>query len=211
MEAHHDRSFKEALDSADAVVPDGMPLIWLGRLRGLRLNRRVYGPELMLAFCKETAGEGYRHFFYGGRAGVPESLALALQSEIPNLQVAGTLSPPFRPLTSQEDAEVVAAINAANPEVLWVGLGTPKQEIWMNQHRGRLRVPVVVTVGAAFDINSGLKEQAPAWMRENGLEWLFRLAQEPKRLWRRYIVYGSEFVLRLGLDLIGIRGHAPVD
>jgi exopolysaccharide biosynthesis WecB/TagA/CpsF family protein len=209
MEAQHDRKFKDFLNAADAVVPDGMPLVWLGRLRGLGLKRRVYGPELMFTFCKQTAKEGYRHFFYGGAAGVAERLSRILQIEFPGLQVAGIYSPPFRQLTQAEDDAIVAKINDAATDVVWVGLGTPKQEIWMLEHRDKLRAPVVVSVGAAFDIHSGAKSQAPAWMREHGLEWLFRLAQEPTRLWRRYLVYGSEFVFRVCLELIGAGRKEP--
>jgi exopolysaccharide biosynthesis WecB/TagA/CpsF family protein len=203
MEAQHDRAFKEILNAADAVVPDGMPLVWLGRLAGLPLRRRVYGPELMMSFCEQTAKEGYRHFFYGGAPGVPEKLAKTLQSKFAGLQAVGTFSPPYRALTQEEDAQIVATINATTPDIVWVGLGTPKQEIWMQEHRERLRASVLVGVGAAFDIHAGTKAQAPVWMQEHGFEWLFRLAQEPGRLWSRYLVYGSEFVFRVCLELIG--------
>lgn len=209
MEAQHDRKFKDMLNSADAVVPDGMPLVWLGRLRGLALPRRVYGPELMITFCKQTAKEGYRHFFYGGAPGVAARLARIFQIECAGLQVAGSYSPPFRTLTPQEDKSIVAKINGAAPDVVWVGLGTPKQEVWMLEHRDKLKAPVVVSVGAAFDIHAGTKAQAPPWMREHGLEWLYRLAQEPNRLWRRYLVYGSEFVFRLCLEWIGAGRKEP--
>lgn len=211
MEARHDARFKAALGTSDAIVPDGMPLIWFGRYRGLKLKRRVYGPELMLAFCEQSANRNYRHYFYGAAPGVAERLACVLKRKFPGLQVAGTTSPPFRALTEQEDERAVAAINAANPDVLWIGLGTPKQEIWMSEHRARLRVPVIVTVGAAFDINAGVKGQAPKWMREHGFEWLFRLLQEPKRLWRRYILYGFEFLFRLSLELIRMDKEAPTE
>lgn len=186
-EAQRDPSFKEVLNKADLVVPDGMPLVWIGRLRGHDLKRRVYGPELMLAFCEKTACKGYGHFLYGGAPGVPEDLAEHLMKRFPGLRVAGTYSPPFRPLTAEEDAEIVDMINKADPDVLWVGMSTPKQERWMYEHRDKLRVPVMVGAGAAFDLNVGRVRQAPRWMRENGLEWLWRLIQEPRRLWRRYL------------------------
>jgi len=205
MEAQHDPAFRTVLNTADLVVPDGMPLVWLGRRRGFALERRVYGPELMLCFCEQTAPKGYRHFFYGGAPGVPERLARILQERYPGLRVAGIICPPFRPLTPEEDAEVIEAINRAEPDVLWVGLSTPKQERWMFEHKETLRVPVMVGVGAAFDINSGRSKQAPCWMQENGLEWLFRLVQEPQRLWRRYLVYGSSFVIRISLELLGLK------
>ena len=205
MEAQHDPAFKAVLNSADLVVPDGMPLVWLGRLRGFRLPRRVYGPELMLTVCERTASTRARHFFFGGAPGIPEKLTETLQSRYPGLNVVGAYSPPFRLLTPEEDEKVVAMINAAAPDILWVGLSTPKQEKWMHAHRDRLRVPVLVGVGAAFDINSGMKQQAPVWMREHGMEWFFRLLQEPQRLWRRYIVLGSEFIFYVMLELLGFR------
>jgi len=200
VEAQHDPSFREILNSTDAVVPDGMPLVWLGRRRGHHLPRRVYGPDLMLEFCEKTAGRGYRHFFYGGEPGVPERVAESLKRRFPAIEVCGTLSPPMRLLEPEEDKEIAALISHAAPDVLWVGLGTPKQERWMHEHRDQLHVPVLVSVGAAFDILSGRRNQAPRWMRERGLEWLFRLLQEPRRLWRRYLIYGAEFIAYLAAD-----------
>lgn len=205
MEARDDPAFKDILNSADLVVPDGMPLVWLGRLRGFTLPRRVYGPEFMWNFCKQTAPKGYRHFFYGGQPGVPERLAELFRQKFCGLQVAGAYSPPFHALSPQEDEEVVAMINRAAADVLWVGLSTPKQERWMHEHRMRLKVPVVVGVGAAFDIHSGMKRQAPVFMREHGLEWLFRLFQEPRRLWKRYLVHGSEFTVCLALETLRLK------
>jgi N-acetylglucosaminyldiphosphoundecaprenol N-acetyl-beta-D-mannosaminyltransferase len=205
MEARNDARFTRVLAEADLVVPDGMPLVWLGRLRGHELRNRVYGPELMLEFCHKTANTTCRHFFYGGDARVAEQLVESLAKLCPGIRIAGTYSPPFRPLTPQEDAEIVNAINLAAPDVLWVGLSTPKQEMWMGEHRDRLRVPVMVGVGAAFDFLSARKKQAPCWMREHGLEWLFRVLQEPRRLWRRYLLNGTEFVFLVALELLGLR------
>jgi N-acetylglucosaminyldiphosphoundecaprenol N-acetyl-beta-D-mannosaminyltransferase len=204
-EARRDPAFRDILNSAAMVVPDGMPLVWLGRLRGHRLRRRVYGPELLLEFCRATAARGLRHYFYGGAPGVADALAARLAAEFSGLVVAGTDAPPFRPLTSEEDREVVERIHRAAPDVLWVGLSTPKQERWMAEHRERLRVPVMVGVGAAFDIHTGRVRQAPRWMRESGLEWFYRLVKEPRRLWRRYILLGSDFVWNVSLELLGLR------
>lgn len=209
VEAQHDPELKQILNATDLVVPDGMPLVWLGRRRGHSLPQRVYGPDLLLAFCEETQAQGYRHFFYGGEPGVPEQLAGSLKRRFPGIQVAGTFSPPFRPLSPEEDDEIVAMISRAAPDVLWVGLGAPKQERWMHEHRRKLSVPVVVGVGAAFDMISGRRRQAPRWMREHGLEWLFRLCQEPRRLWRRYLIYGTQFVVWIVLETLGLRKFAP--
>jgi N-acetylglucosaminyldiphosphoundecaprenol N-acetyl-beta-D-mannosaminyltransferase len=195
--------FRSVLNQASLVVADGMPLVWLGRWHGHDMRRRVYGPELTDTFCQETGGK-YRHFFYGGAPGVADSLARAMQDRY-GVRVAGTYCPPFRPLTEAEDREVVDLINSSNADVVWVGLSTPKQETWMHEHRDKLRVPVMFGVGAAFDLNTGRLTQAPRWMRENGLEWLFRLSAEPKRLWRRYLVMGPIFAWNVSLELLGLK------
>jgi N-acetylglucosaminyldiphosphoundecaprenol N-acetyl-beta-D-mannosaminyltransferase len=187
-----DAEFGSVLRHASLVVADGMPLVWLGRLQGFKhMRRRVYGPELMETFCRET-GSKYRHFFYGGAPGVADAVA---QTELERygIQIAGTYCPPYRPLTEQEETDVQNLVEQTRPDILWVGLSTPKQERWMYEHRNTLHVPVMLGVGAAFDLNTGRLKQAPVWMRENGLEWLFRLAAEPRRLWQRYIVNGSRF------------------
>jgi len=204
-EAQHDDGFKHVLNSADLVVPDGMPLVWLGRLRGFPVRRRVYGPELMMTFCQEMASKGYRHFFFGGTTDLAKKLSESLRRRIPSLQIAGTFSPPFGHVTPEEDEATVAMINATKPDIVWVGLSEIKQDTWMYEHLGKLNVPVLVGIGAAFDFLAGTKLQAPEWMRENGLEWLFRLLQEPQRLWRRYLVYGTQFAFCVLLELSGLR------
>jgi N-acetylglucosaminyldiphosphoundecaprenol N-acetyl-beta-D-mannosaminyltransferase len=201
MEARHSLSFRMVLDSADLCVPDGMPLVWIGRSHGYSLKRRVCGPDLLLDFCEETNARGYRHFFYGGAPGVPEALAAKLKHQFPMLEVVGTYSPPFRPSTPEEDTRIIEMINRAAPDVLWVGLGCPKQECWIYEHREQLRAPVLLGVGQAFDLHAGRLQQAPVWMREHGLEWLFRLMAEPRRLWRRYLIYNSQFICSLFLEL----------
>lgn len=202
-EAQKDSDFKRILNDAGLVVPDGMPLVWLARYHGFPLQRRVYGPELMLSFCQATATKGYRHFFFGGREEVAKDLAEKLERRFPGLKVAGTYTPPFRPLTVAEENEVEKLVAATKPDILWVGLSTPKQEKWMHAHR-HLSVPVMVGVGAAFDLNTGRLKQAPRWMREHGLEWLFRLLAEPRRLWRRYLVQGPKFIFYVLLELSGL-------
>lgn len=203
-ESWSDEHFRGALNSADLVVPDGMPLVWLGRWHGHALKRRVYGPELMETFCRST-GSMYRHFFYGGAEGTAERLAQSLH-ERHEIAVAGTFAPPFRALTADEQRYVASLIDRSSPDVLWVGLSTPKQEMWMHDNRNKLAVPVMLGVGAAFDINSGRTRQAPSWMRENGLEWLFRLLTEPGRLGRRYLVSIPKAV---GLVLLELAGRLP--
>lgn len=205
IESQHDISFRNILNSADLSVPDGMPLVWLSRLRGYRLSRRVYGPDLLWDFCRETHEKGYAQFFYGSARGVADELAKKLKTRFAGLKVVGTYCPPFRELTEEEDAQVIKIINQAAPDVVWVGLGCPKQERWMYEHRDRLSVPVMVGVGQAFDIYAGRLRQAPPWMREHGLEWLFRLLLEPRRLWRRYLVYNTQFVYYVLLEFVGIR------
>jgi N-acetylglucosaminyldiphosphoundecaprenol N-acetyl-beta-D-mannosaminyltransferase len=205
-EAQHDPEFKQILNAAGLVVPDGYPLVWLGRRTGFaQLRRRVYGPELMEEFFSQTLAKGYRHFFYGGAPGVAEELASRMSARFAGLAVIGTYCPPFRELTKQEDEEILQAINLAKPDVVWIGLSTPKQERWMYAHRARLNVPVLVGVGAAFDFHTGRVPQAPRWMREHGFEWLFRLCREPGRLWRRYLVYGSQFVVLVLLEQLHLR------
>ena len=205
MEAQHAAAFKKILQDAALVVPDGFPLVWLGRRKGFALPRRVYGPELMERFCQETANRGYRHFLYGGASGVAEDLGARLAARFSGLQIAGTYCPPFRPLTPEEDMDVVSLINASGADVVWVGLGAPKQERWMAERRSHLKAAVLVGVGAAFDFHTGRIAQAPQWMRESGLEWLFRLSREPGRLWRRYLIYGTEFVALVLLESLGLK------
>jgi N-acetylglucosaminyldiphosphoundecaprenol N-acetyl-beta-D-mannosaminyltransferase len=205
MEAQRDPGFRAVLHSADLVVADGTPLVWLGRLQGLAIPRRVYGPELMLEFFACTREKRYRHFFYGGAPGVADLLASKFVDRFPGTFVAGTFSPPYRPLAPQEEEEVVRSLNASRADVIWVGLGTPKQERWMHRLRQSLTAPVLVGVGAAFDFHTGRLRSAPRWMGDHGLEWLFRLVQEPARLWRRYLLYGSQFVVLVLLEQLGFR------
>lgn len=191
---------------AGLVTPDGMPLVWCAWSQGLSNVTRVYGPDLMRRICARAPQNRIRHFYYGGAPEVAQDLAHKLQQGQPELIVAGTYTPPFRPLTPQEDAAIVAIINQAKPDILWVGLSTPKQERWMHAHRDLLDVPVMIGVGAAFDFLSGRKRQAPRWMQRSGLEWLFRMVTEPQRLARRYAQIVPTFMLRvMWLRLFGQR------
>lgn len=187
MEAQADEAFKKILNGACLCTPDGMPMVWAGRLRGHRDMSRVYGPDLMLEVCAWSETSGARHFFYGGADGVAELLARKLQAKFPKLPVAGTFTPPFRPLTGAETSRLREQIAAAKPDIMWVGLSTPKQEKFMAEFLPKLDVTLMAGVGAAFDFHTGRVRQAPRWMQRGGLEWFFRLCSEPRRLAWRYL------------------------
>ena len=208
MESRRDPALQAIHNRAGLVTPDGMPLVWMSHLLGHPRVRRVYGPDLMRAMSATSARRGYRNYYYGGGPGTAEHLAAVLTSTHPGLTVAGTLSPPFRPLTYEEDEAIVQEINAARPDIVWVGLSTPKQERWMAAHVGRLTAPVLVGVGAAFDFLSGEKPQAPLWMQRNGLEWLYRAASEPRRLGWRYVRNNPAFAVQALRQLASLR-RAP--
>ena len=196
MASREDRALRSAVLRADLVVPDGQPLVWALNCLGHRLRDRVYGPTLMWKACERAARSGQAFFLYGGRdREALQELEGRLTAAHPGLRIAGRHSPPFRPLTPAEEAAVAAEIDASGADVVWVGLGVPKQEKWMAAMRPRLRAPVLVGVGAAFDFHAGLVAQAPPWMQSRGLEWVFRLAQEPRRLWPRYVRYNPRFVV----------------
>lgn len=206
MESRRDPELRAIHNRAGMVVPDGMPLVWLSRLADLAPAGRVYGPDLLLAACAASVERGWRHFLYGGADGVPERLAARLEERFPGIRIAGAWSPPFRPLTAEEDRRAVERIADSGADLVWVGLGTPKQERWMADHAGRVPA-VLLGVGAAFDFHAGLKPQAPAWMQRAGLEWLFRLGSEPRRLWRRYLVNNPWFLAEVALQGVGLRSH----
>ena len=194
MVAQHDSETREAVRDM-VTVPDGQPLVWALRALGHSRASRIYGPELMARYCERAAETGVRMFLYGGRnQGALVQLVLNLRQRYPGLQIAGGYSPPFRPETEEERDAIAAEINASRAEIVWVGTGQPKQEKWMAEMRDRLHAPILVGVGAAFDFHAGLVPQAPPWMQTSGLEWVFRLAHEPRRLWRRYARYNPRFV-----------------
>lgn len=194
MESWRDGALRSIHNAAGLVTPDGMPLVWMSHKLGFPRVRRVYGPDLMRRMTELSARHGYRNYYYGGRPGIPERLSAELLRAHPQLRVAGGFSPPFGAVSPEEDAAIVERINAAEPDIVWVGLSTPKQERWMAAHRTRLTAPVLVGVGAAFDFLAGDKPQAPAWMQRSGLEWLFRMATEPRRLAGRYIRNNPAFI-----------------
>ena len=195
MACQEDPELREAVIHSDLTLPDGQPLVWAMNALGHNLTSRVYGPDLMARHCERSAVNGTRMFLYGGRnQGALVQLALNLRRRFPGLQIVGGHAPPFRAQTPEEQDAIVAEINASRADVVWVGIGVPKQEKWMAQMRPRLCAPVLVGVGAAFDFHADLVPQAPAWMQSAGMEWAYRLSREPRRLWRRYLRYNPLFV-----------------
>lgn len=195
MACQEDAELRKAVVSSDLTVPDGQPLVWAMNALGHNLTSRVYGPDLMAQYCERAVTTGTKMYLYGGRnQGALVQLALNLRRAHPGVQIVGGYSPPFRALSGEEEAAIVAEINASGADVVWVGVGVPKQEKWMAQMRPRVNAPVLVGVGAAFDFHAGLIPQAPAWMQAAGMEWAYRLSREPKRLWKRYARYNPRFV-----------------
>ena len=205
MESQRDEELRRIHNQAGLVTPDGMPLVWLSRLAGHRAVRRVYGPDLMLALCMFGLDKRFRHFLYGSRHDTLERLAANLETRFSGIRIAGMISPPFRLSSEDEDLEITASISAANADIVWVGLSTPKQERWMSAHVGRVGAPVLIGVGAAFDFHAGVKPQAPRWMQRSGLEWLFRMSTEPRRLAGRYLVNNPRFVMLVLAQKLGLR------
>lgn len=196
MEAQDNAEFKRILNGAFLCTPDGMPMVWAGKLNGHKDMSRVYGPDLMLDVCAWSEASGCRHFFYGGADGVAELLARKLKEKFPRLEVAGTFTPPFRKLNADEENALQEQIRSSRPDILWVGLSTPKQEKFMAEYLPKLDVTLMVGVGAAFDFHTGRVKQAPRWMQRCGLEWFFRLCSEPRRLWKRYLRNNPLFILK---------------
>lgn len=195
LKFHDDPRLAMIANGAGMALTDGMPLVWAAKRATKRSVGRCYGPDLMLATIAAGCTTGVRHYFYGGADGsVLEQLEARLRSRFPELRVAGRHAPPHRPLTDVERAEVVRDIHASGADIVWVGIGTPKQDFWVGEFRQLLDTPVLIAVGAAFNFHAGTVRQAPRWMMRNGLEWLFRLAVEPRRLWRRYVVGNPRFV-----------------
>lgn len=208
MRSRWDPALDRALKSADLIVADGTPLVWTAWSRGVKSIGRVPGPDLMHELCRQSP-ENWTHYLLGGAKGVPDRLARSLMAVNPRLTICGTDSPPFRPLTEAEDNELVERINAAKPNIVWIGLGCPKQELWMSQHAGGIPGAIMIGVGAAFNFLSGNVPRAPLWMRNNGLEWLHRLLTEPRRLWRRYLVIAPMFVVLATVETIAVWSRRP--
>ncbi len=207
MEAQADAAFKDILNRAFLCTPDGMPMVWLGKLHGHREMRRVYGPDLMLEVCAWSETSGCKHFFYGGADDVAGLLVQKLKAKFPKLEVVGTFTPPFRPLNAEEENALQAQIHATRPDIVWVGLSTPKQEKFMAEFLPKLDATLMIGVGAAFDFHAGRARQAPRWMQHSGLEWLFRLACEPRRLAKRYLKNNPLFAWKIAGQLSGLKKY----
>ena len=207
MEAQADAGFKKILNGAFLCTPDGMPMVWAGKLNGHRDMSRVYGPDLMLEVCAWSEMSGAKHFFYGGAEGVAALLVEKLKTKFPKLQVIGAFTPPFRALEAGEEKSLAAQIAEGQPDILWVGMSTPKQEKFMAEFFPKLNATLMIGVGAAFDFHSGRVRQAPRWMQRCGLEWLYRLGCEPRRLGGRYLRNNPRFVLKFLGQLTGVRKY----
>ncbi len=207
MEAQDSKNYRHLLNTSFLTVPDGRPLVWVGRFLGSRTIGQVGGPELMLELCDRSRRKGYTHFFYGGAPGVAEQLKETLTARYPGLRVVGTLSPPYRPLNAREDLEVRDLFTRLKPDITWVGLGAPKQERFMARYMPALDTTLMIGVGAAFDMHTGRIKDAPYWAKYCGAAWLFRLVQDPRRLTGRYLRTNPRFVWRILLQLAGLKSH----
>jgi len=207
MEAQRDSQFRGILNHTFLNVPDGMPLSWVGHLQGLSQMDRVFGPDFMAALCRLSVERGYRHFLYGGETGVADTLKQALERKFPGLRVVGTYTPPFRSLTEDEEQQLFTAIRESQPHIVWVGLGTPKQEKFMAHYAASLQVPLLIGVGAAFDYHTGRTRDCASWIKRAGLQWLHRLLQDPRRLWKRYLRNNPAFVWKITLQLLKLRRY----
>lgn len=194
VQAKRNEFFKEISNKSYLSLPDGIPLVWVARSKGARIKTNTRGTDFMYKFFQKTPQKTYKHFIYGGKEGIAEQLKRVFEDRFPGVQIVGTYCPPFRKLTQQEDREVCELIDSSGADIVWVGLSTPKQEYWMYEHRDRLNVSLMIGVGAAFDFHTGNAKEAPRWMQSNGLEWIFRLLTEPRRLWRRYLIGNSSLI-----------------
>lgn len=211
MEAQREPSFRRILNYSMMNLPDGMPLVWVGKLQGVRDIDRVFGPDFMAEICRLSVIRGYRHFLYGGAQGVAHELKVSLERKFPGIEIVEAYTPPFHPLSDEEECAVVAQIQASRADIVWIGLSTPKQERFMAQFTHRLHVPLLVGVGAAFDYHTGRVADCPRWVKCSGLQWLHRLLQDPKRLWRRYLRNNPVFVWKIFLHFLRFKTDKKVN
>lgn len=208
MEAQTSDHLKKVLNNSLLTVPDGRPSVWIGRSGGHAEMDQVGGPDLILKVCEMSSRKGYTQFFYGGQPGVAEQLREEMCRRYPGLKVVGTYSPPFRPLRVEEEEELRTQFARLKPDITWIGLGAPKQELFMAEYLQRLDTTIMIGVGAAFDMHTGRTKDAPQWVKRAGFAWFHRLAQEPRRLWKRYLRTNSGFILAITLQLLGIRKYS---
>jgi N-acetylglucosaminyldiphosphoundecaprenol N-acetyl-beta-D-mannosaminyltransferase len=207
MEAQKDAGLRDILNRSFLTTPDGVPTVWMGRLQGHSNMGRVFGPDLMMRICEGSQTTGHTHFFYGGEPGVAQELQTRLQRRFPRLRIVGAYTPPFRPLTTAEEAQVVELVAQVSPDIIWVGLSTPKQERFMAEYIRKFEARLMIGVGAAFDYHTGRIKDAPDWVKHAGLQWLHRLAQNPRRLWKRYLFSIPPFLLRTAAQLAGLKKY----
>jgi N-acetylglucosaminyldiphosphoundecaprenol N-acetyl-beta-D-mannosaminyltransferase len=206
VNAYTNPLFKSICNGSFLSLPDGLPLVWIARRSkgAKKIKSNTRGTTFFYKFIEQTAGKNYKHFFYGGKEGVAEQLKKVFEEKFPQVKIVGTYCPPFRELSREEDRKVCDMINASGADIIWVGLGAPKQEYWMSLHQNRLSAPLMIGVGAAFDFLTGNAREAPGWMQKTGLEWLFRLRSEPRRLWKRYLIGNSLFIYWLIKEKLGL-------
>lgn len=207
MEAQDNPAFRDILNRSFLNTPDGMPMVWVGKRQGYLHMDRVYGPDLMLLVAEFTARTGHTHFFYGGAPGVAEELKSRLEQRFPGIRIVGTYTPPFRPLNAAEETALITRVAELRPDLIWVGLSTPKQEKFMAEYLPKLDTTLMFGVGAAFDFHAGRVRQAPRWMQRSGMEWFFRLCCEPRRLWRRYLRNNPLFLWRMAGQMLGLKRY----
>jgi N-acetylglucosaminyldiphosphoundecaprenol N-acetyl-beta-D-mannosaminyltransferase len=212
MESYHDPKLRQIYNESGLSVPDGMPLVWAGKIYGNKQMGRVYGPDLMLEMCRISVQRRFTHFLYGGNVGVAEKLKENLEKRFPGIAIVGTFTPPFRPLNAKEEEDLKRQVAACRPDLFWVGLGTPKQERFMGNYLPSLDTRVMLGVGAAFDIHSGRFKDPPDWIKMSGMQWFYRLCLEPRRLWRRHLTHNPAFVSKFLHQVVAdmIRGRLRV-
>ncbi len=207
IESQTNENLKQIINDSLLTTPDGMPTVWVGRWQGHKQMRRVYGPDLMLEVCRASVEKGYRHFFYGGNTGVAEELADNLTKLFPGIEIAGTYTPPFRPLDANEEIALAETVRICQPDIFWVGLSTPKQEKFMAEYIGKLDTKIMLGVGAAFDVHTDRMTDSPEWIKNLGMQWFHRLIQEPRRLGKRYGVIVPTFIYKVLLQFIGAKKY----
>ncbi len=207
MESQGDLELKRILNGSLLSPSDGRPAVWVGWLRGFFKMRQVPGPDVMLRVCAQSPENGYTHFFYGGNTGVADELKRSFTQRFPGLKVVGTYCPPFRPLNDREEADLIRKVSEAKPDFFWIGLSTPKQERFMHRYIDKLEVKLFIGVGAAFDFHTGRIKDSPGWVKALGAGWINRIFQDPKRLWKRYLINNPKFIYAVTLQLLGIVKH----